>query len=337
MSIVVLLLPLFLLLLFILALALIVFKKWKLALACLVVLCVINVYYEVIPINLFSKNERKGISLITYNINSSNSSFSSDSTLQSRLLSNLLEEEADIVVLNEYYKRYCTEEFHSGLFNSYPYYYREKNGSPNVIFSKYPIVQAEEMFVEKNSELGQKINNVIESDSSRFYKEYRCLSKLSIETPNGDLGLYPCHLTSPNFDRITKYSDKYSNLWKRFNAQIDSYKAGELLRLCEAEWLLDRINNRPKSPTLICGDFNEVSGGRSIKLIQSEANLIDAWWEKGCGLGLTYHGHKIMHFRLDHVLHSKEISINSIEVLDWNYSDHKPLMITFDIKRKDNE
>ena len=105
-----------------------------------------------------------------------------------------------------------------------------------------------------------------------------------------------------------------------------------MLRLCEVEWLLDRVNNRPNPPTIVCGDFNEVSGGRCIRLLQKKANLFDAWWEKGHGQGLTYHGHKIMHFRLDHILHSEEIKLNSIEVLDWTYSDHKPLMITFEIK-----
>ena len=92
------------------------------------------------------------------------------------------------------------------------------------------------------------------------------------------------------------------------------------------------VNTRPNPPTIVCGDFNEVSGGRCIRLLQKKANLFDAGWEKGHGQGLTYHGHKIMHFRLDHILHSEEIKLNSIEVLDWTYSDHIPLMITFEIK-----
>ena len=114
-SFIILLLPIVLFLLFLSAPIMLASKKWKQALVLLLLLSLINVYYEVVPINLFISNDRNGVSLISYNINSSDKSFSLDSTLQSSLLKDLIEEDADIVVLNEYYKRYCIEEFHSGL------------------------------------------------------------------------------------------------------------------------------------------------------------------------------------------------------------------------------
>lgn len=53
-------------------------------------------------------------------------------------------------------------------------------------------------------------------------------------------------------------------------------------------------------PTIVMGDMNDFSGMSPLKTLKS-ADLKDAWWEGGKGLGPTFH-EGWMHFRLDHIL-----------------------------------
>ncbi len=80
------------------------------------------------------------------------------------------------------------------------------------------------------------------------------------------------------------------------------------------------------------GDVNSVPGSNARRILRRGGLLKNAWWEKGSGLGLTFHAHKVMHYRLDHVLHTSDLEIKNIRVVDVDYSDHKPIVAEFQTK-----
>ena len=81
-------------------------------------------------------------------------------------------------------------------------------------------------------------------------------------------------------------------------------------------------------PVIVCGDMNDVSGSKTLRMLQS-TGLKNAWWEKGRGFGFTYHGHHFMNFRIDHILHTEDIKVKSIKKIDQHYSDHDPVIANF--------
>ena len=112
---------------------------------------------------------------------------------------------------------------------------------------------------------------------------------------------------------------------------------GYAFRGDEAEVIADSLRNCP-NPLLICGDFNDISGSRSLRIIQDcraenvhaehRDRLQNAWWQGGCGYGFTFDDQHLL-LRLDHILYSKEFQLQAVEVPMVDYSDHRPLVADF--------
>jgi len=123
--------------------------------------------------------------------------------------------------------------------------------------------------------------------------------------PRGIVTIVGCHLSSSRKDIIRGFRNRA--------LEADSiYEA-----LCEE-----------KSPTIVMGDLNDVSGSYTISRIK-DAGLSDAWWEGGFGYGTTFHN-RWVRLRLDHILYTKDrLKLNKIKVLDSELSDHNALMANF--------
>ena len=107
--------------------------------------------------------------------------------------------------------------------------------------------------------------------------------------------------------------------------------AGNLEREVEAKYIMEEVMEyRAKGvKTIVLGDMNAVPGSPPIRTMRSGDLLRNGWWEKGFGPGLTFHSHHVMHFRLDHVLHTRDIILKQIGVANVDYSDHKPVIAEF--------
>ena len=88
-------------------------------------------------------------------------------------------------------------------------------------------------------------------------------------------------------------------------------------------------------PVIVFGDMNDVSGSYAINRLK-EAGLKDAWWEKGCGYGATFHGNGLL-LRIDHVMFDEEkLQLTSVKVIESDYSDHNAVVARFSIKDYQN-
>lgn len=94
---------------------------------------------------------------------------------------------------------------------------------------------------------------------------------------------------------------------------------------------LINIVNSIETPIILMGDFNTFSGETEIKELLNKTHLKHQYKKGNHKQTLTqpaYHPKKI----LDYILTSPKIQVENYEVLDFTFSDHRPVMIDFKIK-----
>ncbi|MFI3266547.1 MAG: endonuclease/exonuclease/phosphatase family protein [Rikenellaceae bacterium] len=85
--------------------------------------------------------------------------------------------------------------------------------------------------------------------------------------------------------------------------------------------IISKYDNR----VIVCGDFNDTPLSYTYRTMRG--NLLDTFIESGSGLVNTYRD-LFGIFRIDYVLHSKDISSINFEVIDNGLSDHKAVKST---------
>ncbi len=78
-------------------------------------------------------------------------------------------------------------------------------------------------------------------------------------------------------------------------------------------------------PVIICGDFNDTPASYTYHMLSKGMN--DAFLETGNGFGRTYYG-KFPSFRIDYILHSKDIQTWDFKTIITELSDHYPITCT---------
>lgn len=78
---------------------------------------------------------------------------------------------------------------------------------------------------------------------------------------------------------------------------------------------------------ILCGDFNDTASSYAYETVSDE--LEDAFLEKGTGIGRTYAG-KWPQFRIDYILHSKELKCLKFKQNAETLTDHYPLTAFFE-------
>ncbi len=144
-----------------------------------------------------------------------------------------------------------------------------------------------------------------------------------------ELYVVNCHLHSNKFSSaLRNLRRKEVSLLQFLKEAISLLSHGIKVRNQQARILKEHLRGK-KCPLLICGDMNDVSGSTVIKMMKSKA-LKDAWWQKGFGFGFTLAA-KGMRWRLDHILYSNDIEIDSIKIGCSGVSDHRPLVCKFQL------
>ncbi len=96
---------------------------------------------------------------------------------------------------------------------------------------------------------------------------------------------------------------------------------------------LVNIVNKIKSPVILMGDFNTFNGEEEIQELLRKTHLKDLISLDTKSLPLTepaWHPTR----RLDYILTSPQIKVKKYSVLKFQFSDHLPLMIDFEFRKK---
>jgi endonuclease/exonuclease/phosphatase family metal-dependent hydrolase len=300
------------------------FKQWKPALLHLVVFCICgSAIYTYCPLHKKNGKIPEGaIKILTYNVmrfNNLKKDAPGDDP-PSRILQYIQNNYADIVCIQEFGAsesdaNFLTEKDIANALKKYPYHNSQSLQFPYpsqsyglVIYSKYPILSLQKVSYEShyngsfvaeldiNGKRVTLINNHLESN------------KLSQEE-RSDYYQMTKEIDTQSLDAFTQTMTK--RLTPAFKARAEQAQ------------IISQIIKENKNPYLIvCGDFNDTP--ISYARYKIKGNLRDAFVDSGFGLGITYNKYRFL-FRIDYILHSKNIKSYNCTVGNLKNSDHYPV------------
>lgn len=94
-------------------------------------------------------------------------------------------------------------------------------------------------------------------------------------------------------------------------------------RAYQADIIAHWVQNRETDATIVCGDFNDTPISYAYKTVKGDL-LEDSFAKTGLGPGITYHENKFW-FRIDYILHSRNLESYNFTVDKIKLSDHYPI------------
>ncbi len=170
------------------------------------------------------------------------------------------------------------------------------------IFSKYPILETGLLNLPRTDSNAVFADIRFKKDTIRIYNAH--LESLGITPGQGVLSKEP--------------TDK---LIKQINGAFQK-------QMEQAEVIGRHLNSSPYK-SILCGDFNNGQYSNVYRTIKG--NLQDTFLEEGSGYGQTYIFHGAP-FRIDFIFADESFIVKSHTNYKVKYSDHFPLMASFDLQ-----
>jgi endonuclease/exonuclease/phosphatase family metal-dependent hydrolase len=299
------------------------FKQWKMTLLHIVVFGICGgAIYTYCPLHKKTAEiPEDAIKILTYNVMRFNHLVKDEKeNPPNTILKYIRENDADIVCIQEFgfsktNTARLTKKDITEALSKYPYFYFDNFHLPSTsneyglaIFSRFPILSTQKVpyesvfngsFVTELDINGKKvtlINNHLESN------------KLTEEEKS-------------NYYQLTREidSESFDAFKQMMTARLTpAFKA----RAGQAQLLSQNIKENENPYIIVCGDFNDTP--ISYSRYKIKGSLRDAFVDTGFGLGITYNKHRFL-FRIDYILHSKNINSYNCTVDKYKNSDHYPL------------
>lgn len=231
---------------------------------------------------------------------------------ESKALLNWLQQtEADVLCLQEFYKRDGHKVYNSEQilgsdrgFNSFVNTGLSSGGNFGLaIFSRFPIVEKGNLNLPDAS----KLNGAIYAD---------------VVTPAGTVRIINAHLESLSLDVKRIGASKKENFIARMKYLIGKMKTGYLNRSYQVQALVKQANQSPY-PVIINADLNDTPYSYSYYTLNS--SFKNSFRERGNGFGFSYNG-ELPFLRIDHQFYTKKLQLFNFETLtDKAYTDHYPI------------
>ena len=287
---------------------------WVISFVLMGIAMAVNWQMEAFPFSFNIKSDRdankSNIKILTCNLNRAYTTSVNNGTEQ-EVADFIRKQEADVVLLQEF-NPLIYKQIDDILRNSYPYGIDDDEGNRfKSVYSRYVIKEYKQLTTEK---------------------EVLPVCSMEVCVNGVNILVFNCHLKSNEFSTVYRaVKNSHKNLLSGVPKSISSIMRGYKTRQYQTRMILNEIVNS-EQPVFLCGDLNDVCGSRVLRSFK-KAGFKAAWWQLGNGLGFTYWGMN-MRFRLDHILYrGKSISPNSIKVLNSNFSDHRPMVATFCVKK----
>lgn len=303
-----------------------VFFKWKLFLIDLVILVLcwspILTYY---PVHTKTKEIPEDcIKILSYNVRGFNF-LQGKEARKNPIFDYLNDSGADIICLQEFAmnnykpnpKGIITISEIDDLLKDYPYRSIVKFGHSLSIYSfgvacysKYPILKTTEIPVQSttngsvlyeikiNDKVISLVNNHLESN--RLTSEDKKLYRDFLEARDSEM-----------LDEVT------TNIRSRLGV---AYR----IRAYQADIISHWLENLETDATIVCGDFNDTPISYTYNTIKGKNLLEDSFVNTGLGQGITYH-ENMFWFRIDFIMHSRNMESFNCTVDKVKYSDHYPI------------
>ena len=282
--------------------------RYIITIICLSVLLVaiyFNWKYEVVAINIIGGEEESELKVMTWNIHCSEGA---DIFRQRKIAELILNEDADFVQLNEYNQDSCTV-IDSLLKMKYPFTeeYQSHQICGDIFYSKRQMTNSGHVWIPIQ---GKSIQTI----------------KATIRVASDSVQILGVHMASNHYDGIA-----FEKEFQCDTSSYEKYKYAQESRSFQAHWTKKAVLVS-KHPVIVMGDMNDFNSSPPLDTLTS-CGLKDSWWEGGIGYGSTYHD-GWMRLRIDHILYSKELKLESVKVKDTDLSDHNPVVAGFSVSNK---
>ena len=297
-----------------------IIQKSKLYLwSILFILVGFNHFNNFFQINLFGIKIPKGeksIKVMTYNVRLFDLyNWSENKSTRDEIFSFLQKENADIICFQEFYHQDNSKTFKTrdillekleakNIHEGYTHLLKKQQHFGVVTFSKYPIIAKGEIKFSSDDN-----NNCIYSD---------------IKINEDTIRVYNMHLASIRFQKAdydaigeSDSKTKYTNVSSKQKI-IGRLSSAFKNRSEQVKTVKEHMNNSPYR-VIACGDFNDTPISYCYRIMTE--GLYDAFKESGFGTSGTYIG-KFPSFRIDYILHSKEINSYEYQKHSEELSDH---------------
>lgn len=174
--------------------------------------------------------------------------------------------------------------------------------------SKYPIVKKGKLaFDVKTNNICIFTDVVIDKDTVRIY----------------NMHLQSIQFKKEDYDYVSEVIEKYKapDEVEKGKTILRRLKAGFIKRAAQAQVIADHMKGSPYE-IIVCGDFNDTPSSFAYNTIRG--NMSDAFIERGSGFEKTYNG-RMPAFRIDYILHSKEIETIQYSKVKETITDHYPV------------
>jgi endonuclease/exonuclease/phosphatase family metal-dependent hydrolase len=263
------------------------------------------------------------LKLVSFNVRAfDKSSRYNNPSSQTDILTFFRDEDPDILCIQEYHSHNQDGHRASDIYrklNRMPYRHIGNLARSQwyqygiATFSRYPILQSGSIPLESRSNVCIYSDILMDPDTVRVYN---------------------CHLQSIKLDsehyRILdsikfRYDDQQIAEIKEISGHLrDAF----IKRAAQADLVAAHMADCPH-PVIICGDFNDTPVSYTYRTIKN--GLEDAFSSSGWGLGRTYHG-EFPSFRIDFILHSKNIESLYFSRKKIRASDHFPVIAYLKMK-----
>lgn len=300
----------------------IILKKWRFAFVIILALIVcIKPITTFFPLNIKTQPvPEESLKVLTYNV--MGFLLEAKRTSAHPLLEYIAKTDADIVCLQEYMisktgKSLLTQNDVNKVLSKYPYrsitgleYSGKYHTYGLACFSKYPIKSTRE-FTFKGSYNGSAVYN-IDVNGETYLVANNHLESNKISASDKKLyGNFLVKRDSHTLNRVT------SNIRERLGR-------GYSKRALQVQKMSDYIAKQEFDKLIVCGDFNDTPISYAYKKMKGN-HLIDAYASTGFGPGITYYEDFFL-FRIDYILHSKNLKAHKTTVDRVKYSDHYPVL-----------
>lgn len=299
----------------------VMFSKWKLV---VIALAALLICYKPIltffPFHFFpEETPPNSIKILTYNVEGFRNEAQKNAHARP-LLEYIANTDADIVCLQEYMisktgQSMISQRDINKILAKYPYHSvtgLESSGKYHIYglacFSKFPIENTHEII---------------------FDSSYNGAAVYTININNSRYTVANVHLESNQITAEDKklYSDFLQN---RETADFEEVTTNIRSRLGRAyrkraiqvQKITNYLAKEKTEGIILCGDFNDTP--ISYAYYQLKGHLNDAYTSTGLGPGITYHEDFFL-FRIDYILHSKNMKAYRTKVDKVSYSDHYPI------------
>ena len=278
-----------------------------------VILTGFNHFFDYFSFNKIQHTHKKTIKVMSFNVRMFNRyKWIKEKNTGHKILKLIEKENPDILCIQEFYSNSKSFNFQDSILKTqntkdYLISFKNKKGySGNTIFSKFPIINKGFVNIGISNQKCIFADIVTEKDTLRIYS----------------IHLASVHLNNKDYKTINNIENSNTKNIKGVSEIGVKMSGAYQARAREAEAINFHIENSPHK-TIVLGDFNDTPVSYSYRTIRGE--LKDAFCESGFGIGNTY-VNKFPIFRIDYILHDKNLESFNFKVIKKKLSDHYPIV-----------